>query len=269
MKKNQCQQCQKYTLNPKFCSRSCSASFYNNIKSKDLNYRKKLSDTLKASPNIKRAKIETRICLCGNSFECKSYKKKSFCSQSCINKYIKKPKAPGGYRPGSGRSKSGYYKEIYCGSTYELCWVIYNIDHKIPFTRFNNYITDGNIKYYPDFLLSDNTIIEIKGYHTPEVDQKILLAKSLGYKISVLYKQDLVYAFEYVKSKYNTNKFYELYEDYKSELNSTCDYCKKKFHKNKIKTSKVFCSRSCCGKHRAFNRYKKIAHTGNAPVSQP
>lgn len=26
----------------------------------------------------------------------------------------------GGYRKGSGRSKHGYYKGIYCGSTYEL-----------------------------------------------------------------------------------------------------------------------------------------------------
>jgi len=53
----------------------------------------------------------------------------------------------GGLRNGSGRSKSGYYKEIYCGSTYELCWVIYNLDHNISFSRFSGYLTDGKIKY--------------------------------------------------------------------------------------------------------------------------
>lgn len=264
---NKCLQCNKDTNNPKFCSRSCSASFHNNIRAKNLDYRKKFSDILKASPNIKRAKIETRTCLCGNHFKCKSYKKKKFCSQSCINKYLDKPKAPGGYRNGSGRSKSGYYKGIYCGSTYELCWVIYNIDHQIPFKRFDGYIADGRIKYFPDFILPDNSIIEIKGYHTDQVDKKTLLAKSLGYKIIVLYKENLKYAFEYVQKKYNTNKFYELYENYKIILNAKCSYCNKKFHKDKIKTQTVFCSRACSGKYRVLQK-NKIAHTGNAPVSQ-
>ena len=42
----------------------------------------------------------------------------------------------GGYREGSGRSKSGYYNGIYCGSTYELCWVIYALDTQVKFDRF-------------------------------------------------------------------------------------------------------------------------------------
>ena len=71
----------------------------------------------------------------------------------------------GGYREGSGRSKSGYYKGIYCGSTYELCWVIYSLDHNIQFNRFPGMIEENGLKYYPDFLLDDGkTIIETKGY---------------------------------------------------------------------------------------------------------
>jgi len=62
----------------------------------------------------------------------------------------------GGIRNGSGRSKCGYYNGIYCGSTYELCWVIYNLDHNISFTRFSGYLTDGKIKYYPDFYIKEN-----------------------------------------------------------------------------------------------------------------
>jgi hypothetical protein len=37
----------------------------------------------------------------------------------------------GGYRKGSGRGKSGWYKEYWCDSTYELCWLIYQLDHSI------------------------------------------------------------------------------------------------------------------------------------------
>lgn len=251
-----CLLCNKVTNNPKFCSHSCSASFYNKIRQNDKEYQAKLSNILKTSPNVKRAAIETRYCMCGNSFECKSYKKKRFCSQACINKYITKPKSPGGYRPGSGRSKSGYYKGIYCGSTYELCWVIYNLDHNIPFDRFNGFLTDGKLKYFPDFILSDNTIIEIKGYHTKDVDNKTNLAISLGYNIKVLYKKDLKYMFDYVKKQYETNKFYELYEDYKAILNAKCNYCGKLFSRAKIKHKTIFCSRSCCGKYRKDIRAK-------------
>ena len=252
-----CKYCQKQTINPKFCSRSCSASFHNQIRKNDINYRLKLSQTLKNSLNIKRAIIETRYCLCGKSFTCKEYKKKKFCSQSCINKYLVKPKAPGGYRLGSGRSKSGFYKGVYCGSTYELCWVIYNLDHDIKFSRFNGYLTDGNIKYVPDFILPDNTIIEIKGYHTSDVDKKTNLAISLGYKIKVLYKQDLEYIFTYVKKQYNTSNFATLYDNYKPRYKLTCYYCQAMFDRSrKIKTKKYFCSRSCCGKYMKSIRAK-------------
>jgi hypothetical protein len=252
----QCLLCQKVTHNSKFCSHSCSASFYNKIRCNDTEYKTKLSTILKNSPNVKRAIVETRYCLCGNSFKCKSYKKKNFCSQTCINKYITKPKSPGGYRPGSGRSKSGYYKGIYCGSTYELCWVIYNLDHNISFNRFDGYLTDGKLKYFPDFILSDNTIIEIKGYHTKDVDNKTCLAISLGYQIKVLYKKDLEDMFNYVKKQYRTNKFYELYDDHKAILNAKCSYCGKLFFRVKIKHKTIFCSRSCCGKYRKETRAK-------------
>ena len=33
------------------------------------------------------------------------------------------------------RSKKGFYKGFYCGSSYELAYVIYNIDHNIPFLQ--------------------------------------------------------------------------------------------------------------------------------------
>ena len=115
----------------------------------------------------------------------------------------------GGYREGSGRSKSGYYKGLYCGSTYELCWAIYNIDHEIKFNRFPGKLEKDGITYYPDFLLSDGkTIIETKGYEKQEsVDKKTKIAEFFGYTVIVLRKNDLQYAFDYVSQTYNTKKF--------------------------------------------------------------
>ena len=157
----------------------------------------------------------------------------------------------GGYREGSGRSKFGYYKGIYCGSTYELCWVIYHLDNCLPFERFKGFLKDDRIKYYPDFLIG-NRIIEIKGYWTESVDRKKKLAESLGYEVEVLYKKDLKKIFDYVKEKYGTTKFQTLYDEHKPSYVGTCCQCKKEFSKErkKPKTKNVFCSRSCSGTYR-------------------
>ena len=158
----------------------------------------------------------------------------------------------GGYRKGSGRSKSGYYNGIYCGSTYELCWVIYNLDHQIEFQRFPGKLEKDGIIYYPDFLLSDGkTIVETKGYEKQEsVDKKTKVAESFGYNVKVLRKEDLQYAFEYVIKTYNTKKFYELYDDYKPKYKHLCDCCQLEFETDrKIKTEKKFCSRICAGRY--------------------
>jgi hypothetical protein len=159
----------------------------------------------------------------------------------------------GGYRNGSGRAKSGYYKGIYCGSTYELCWVIYSIDHQISFTRFPGKLEKDGVVYYPDFLLSDNrTIIETKGYEKQNfVDKKTNVAESFGYIVKVLRKEDLVYAFEYVKSVYKTDKFYTLYDAYKPKYKHSCSHCNTVYETDKkIKTEIKFCSRVCSGKFR-------------------
>lgn len=162
-----------------------------------------------------------------------------------------------GYNKGSGRSKHGYYKGIYCGSTYELCWVIYNLDHGIKFTRFPGALERDGKKYYPDFLLDDGkTIIETKGYEKQEsVDIKTSIAENLGYTVRILRKNDLKFAFDYVEKAYNTKKFYVLYDDYSPRYCYVCSYCKTNFTKDKeAKTPDKFCSRSCAGKFRNLNK---------------
>lgn len=77
---------------------------------------------------------------------------------------------------GSGRSKHGWYKGIYCDSTYELVYLIYCLDHNINIKRSDKifeYQIDNKIHYYhPDFEI-DGQLIEIKGYHNNLVDIKI------------------------------------------------------------------------------------------------
>ena len=41
----------------------------------------------------------------------------------------------------TGRGKKGYYKNIYCSSTYELAFLIYCLDHNINISRYAGYYT--------------------------------------------------------------------------------------------------------------------------------
>lgn len=105
-------------------------------------------------------------------------------------------------------SKKGYYKGMYCGSSYELVYVIYNLDHNIPFARCDRYYeyeyNGEKHLYFPDFELPDGTIIEIKGYHTETVDIKA--AAVFDRPIKVLYKKDLAVYFNYVFSIYGVTE---------------------------------------------------------------
>lgn len=206
----------------KLCSQTCSASF-SNKKRKEAGWRlstdslERLKVSGKKYGHLARPKAvrHTVTCkICEKLFTVlPSSANRKYCSRSCRTSDSGLYKKCGGYRQGSGYSKSGYYKGIYCQSTYELCWVIWALDNRIKFSRFKGILEGNGLKYVPDFLLEDGiTIIEIKGYErTDSVEKKTKLAESLGYKVNVLRKQDLNYIFEYVKQNYKTNKFETLY----------------------------------------------------------
>jgi len=155
----------------------------------------------------------------------------------------------GGYRKGSGRSKHGYYKGIYCGSTYELCWVVYALDHNINFTRFSGILENNGLKYVPDFLLDDyKTIIEIKGYELPsKVEAKTKVAEHHGFTVIVLREKDLQFAFDYVKNKFGTKNYHILYDNFKPKHEFKCTYCQKIFSRDVKYNVLPFCSKSCFG----------------------
>lgn len=262
-----CPKCNKeHTKEGKFCSRSCANSRIKSDESK-----KKVSEKLKYYYQIhdqlnkgKSKKVWRKCESCENTFLVYPQSIRRYCSSKC------NPNT-GGYREGSGRSKAGYYKGIYCGSTYELAWVIYQIDHNIPFERFSGRLEYNGKIYYPDFL-QNKKIVEIKGYEPQDrVDIKNEVAKQNGYDVIVLRKEDLTKEFNWVRTKY-TKEFHTLYDDYKPEYHYVCDYCKNEFSANhRRKTKEKFCSKICCIRSNQKKRHSKagVQVSSAIPIQYP
>ena len=195
----------------KYCSRSCankrvhSNDTINKIKNGVIEW-------VENNQNIICKQYKTYKCkYCGKEYNLfkKEYKSRFYCCKECKHKYLSEH--TGGYRKGSGIGKSGWYKGIYCDSSWELAFVIYHLENNLSITRCKerrNYIYEGeNHFYYPDFITSDG-IIEIKGYKTKQWEAKILQNPD----IKVLYKKDIQKYIDYAISKYGEN-FTSLYED--------------------------------------------------------
>lgn len=233
-----------------FCSRTCANSRGPRSQAVKDAISATLSGTVGHTNVYKECELverENRSCKeCSNIFRILPSSSQIYCSKECRAPHI------GGYRQGSGRSKSGHYKGIYCGSTYELAWIIYRLDHNLPVKRFDGYILyNDNRKYYPDFI-DGNCIIEIKGWLSKDtkilVQEKNNAAHAIGYDIKVLFKEDLQQEFSWVKEKYNTDKFYTLYDNNKPKFNYVCNHCNATFDReHPIKTEVKFCGRKCAG----------------------
>lgn len=115
------------------------------------------------------------------------------------------------------KTKYGWYKGIYCDSSWELAFLIYCLDNGKQVVReergfkysYNNQIH----KYYPDFLI-DNVYYEIKGRDTsPEITKiKLDTVRRNNFEIKILYNKDINKYIKYVKSKYNVPKVELLYD---------------------------------------------------------
>ena len=236
-----------------FCSITCSRSRKLSIEEKE-----NRSESAKKSQKVQTACIKNlkkyqesrnkniiKVCpVCKKEFivpYCCQHR--IYCSRGCYNndkslKFRKKNK--GGYREGSGRSKSGWYKGYYCGSSYELAWVIYNIDHQIKFERnlkgFDYKFEENAYKYYPDFIIG-TIYYEIKGFKRKADDAKF---KYFPHTLNVLFKKELKEIFEYVESMYGKN-FIELYEGNPyNERTNVCLICGKP-------AKNLYCCQKCSG----------------------
>ena len=116
----------------------------------------------------------------------------------------------GGCRRGSGRGKSGWYKGIWCDSSWELAFVIYHLDNNIPIKRNTDYFEyeylDKKHKYYPDFLV-ENNLYEIKGFYTEQTKIKLQACEN----IIIIDKNSIDKYLNYTIEKYGKD-FINLYE---------------------------------------------------------
>lgn len=253
--KKTCPKCNTpHVKNGMFCSQKCANSKKWTASDKEKksiaakNSLKVMAENKSRTRNIVEANCEICDCI----FKTR-YGKTKTCSRKCYHLLLSKrnKNKTGGCREGAGYSKSGYYKGIYYGSTYELVWGIYRIDHGLDVKRFSGYIEENGKKYFPDFDVNGE-IVEIKGRHTEEVDIKTKMAINAGYNIEVKYKKDLQKEFEWVKENYIYKELYELYDGYKPKYEYICDNCGIKYYTNrKRKTDTGFCCTKCSGSFRA------------------
>jgi hypothetical protein len=119
----------------------------------------------------------------------------------------------GGYRAKGGRGKKGWYKGYWCDSSWELAWVIYQLEHGKSFERnnqgFSYNFLGKSFKYYPDFRIPlTNEYVEIKGYDSPKWRAK---KDNFPNRLSVIGRNEIKSYIEYAVAKYGKN-FTSLYE---------------------------------------------------------
>lgn len=236
----QCPKCKIQHNKPgTFCSRGCANSRLFTDEAKE---KKRLAQLGRKYPNragILKGKKPERWTIS----ECMYCKIGIEHSKLYPRKYHKEcwRKVAGGYRIGSGVGKSGWYKGVWCDSSYELAWVIYQLDHNRSFMRnkqgFEYVWNNKTHKYFPDFS-QNGIMIEIKGFVNNQTKEKLKSVPDL----IVLFREDLESEFIYVETKYGKD-FIRLYENNPYvQLTGMCKVCT-----SPCKEKNIYCSRKCAG----------------------
>jgi hypothetical protein len=118
-----------------------------------------------------------------------------------------------------GKFKYGWYKGIWCDSSWELAYLLYCFDNNIDIERNKlgfSYIWEDSVhKYFPDFYLpASNTFVEIKGYKTKRDEAKI---SQFNNNLLVLCADEMKDILAYVQKVYG-KQFTDLYESKVSNL---------------------------------------------------
>ena len=165
----------------KYCSHSCSATNTNlNREPPTEEQRGRISHTLKnkylTGELIPKTidRVSKTCPECGVEFKMtlwNSNKGRKFCSFKCsqIGRDLSRN---GGFREKGGRGKLGWFKGFHCQSSWELAWVFYALENGIKFERntqgFEYEFEGKKHKYYPDFILTDKSYVEVKGYNSKQ-----------------------------------------------------------------------------------------------------
>ena len=117
----------------------------------------------------------------------------------------------GGIKEGSSRSKHGWYKGYWCDSSYELAYLIYNLENGIKIERnkegFEYCYNNKKHLFYPDFIVNGE-YVEIKNFRSELTDCKI---NNFPHEIKIYYRDTINVYLDYVKNKYGKD-FIKLYE---------------------------------------------------------
>lgn len=152
-----------------------------------------------------------------------------------MKKYIAENKIY--WNKNKNKYKNGWYKGYQCDSSWQLAFVIYNLQHNIKFQRnkegFEYWYQGQKHTYFPDFVMEDGTFIQIKGRMTQSAKIKI---NSFKLPLVVIDQESIKPYLNYVVQKYGKN-FISLYQNvtYEDKKYITCPYCGNKMHR----TSKI------------------------------
>jgi hypothetical protein len=207
----------------KFCSRKCANS---RIWSEE--HKRKLSEINKKSEKVKTANSVITDKRKKSLDDGRNKRKRLDITNDYICKYCGEPgidnkkkgrkyhtecwkKASGGIRKGSSRGKCGCYKGYWCDSSYELAYLIYNLENDIKIERnkkgYEYYYNNEKHTFFPDFIVN-NKLVEIKNFRSELTDIKL---KSVNKEIKIYYKDTIKPYLDYVIKKYG-KKFIEMYE---------------------------------------------------------
>lgn len=192
----------------KYCSISCA----NSNRSLSKESRKKISESLKNKVNWEQKYYTNpkKCIICKEPIPYKSRHVRKTCSTKCLKEWKSEymPKAlkgvpgVGGVRKGSGRGKRGWYKNVWCDSSWELAVVIFCLEHNKPIERCKEtfeYIFEGKTQtYHPDFII-DGKIVEIKGFWTEKEKAKVSQATK---EIEIIDEISIIPYIKYATEKY-------------------------------------------------------------------
>lgn len=243
----------------KYCSRSCAAKVNNTgrILKMPRRFSKIALENIAAS-NASRTKVYNHVCIsCDAGFVSRSEKSK-FCSRGCIPRRPSKavlegrPYAgqTGGARARSGRSKFGYYENIWCQSTYEMAFVWYTLQQGRTITRVTEQFpyTDVNGKtrqYIPDFIVDGDHYIEIKGWITSTTFRKL---DQFPHPITMIAGDEINEIIAAAKNHFGVSDLASIYaENAYVGRTATCKCCRTDFEV-KRRTKGIYCSSYCARK---------------------
>ena len=187
----------------KYCSRKCANKRIHSDETK-IKMSKSSKGIIPSNKGIKKEITFTCI-KCGEIGIDKKYKNGRKYHSECWNL------SSGGFREGSSNCKKGWYKGYRCDSSYELAYLIFNIEHNNKIERnkdgFEYVFNDKKHLFYPDFIVNGE-YVEIKNYRSELTDCKL---KYFPTKIEIYYKDTMKPYLEYVIDKYGKD-FIKLYE---------------------------------------------------------